>query len=133
MFNRIFNLDPHPSPDLAPFTVVKIQLEALQNNDIVPDNQGIRLAFRFTSPSNQAVVGPIDRFIELVKNPLYSPLIGFEEANLDTFELAGDTARQRVRLRYRKEWIVSYIFALSRQQGSEYEDCWMTDTVLRVN
>jgi Domain of unknown function (DUF4864) len=129
-YQQLAALKPHP--DLSPIQVVQIQLEALQNNDLTRDNEGIRICFRFASPENRETTGPIGHFIALLNNPLYRPMIGFERAEFTQFMLGGNTARQTVRLiRTRKENVV-YTFILSYQTEEPYPGCWMTDAVLRI-
>ncbi|MDH3252939.1 MAG: DUF4864 domain-containing protein, partial [Ignavibacteria bacterium] len=69
-----------PDPSLSPQEVVKIQLHALKNNDEA-DN-GIRIAFRFASPGNQAATGPLDRFIALLKGPSYGEMLNYVSGEL---------------------------------------------------
>jgi uncharacterized protein DUF4864 len=121
-----------PGQDLSPLQVVQIQLEALQNNDLSIDNQGIRICFRFASPGNRETTGPIERFIELLKNPLYRPMIGFERAEFTQIMLSGNTAQQTVRLVRGQGKNAVYRFVLSQQAGEPYTGCWMTDAVLRL-
>ena len=132
MYNRIWADDPYPNPTLSAEEVVKIQLDALQNNDIMPDNRGIRIAFRFASPANKNATGPLERFIALVKNPLYKSLIGFEHATLEDMRFAGNLAQQRVVLHMRGGKDAAFVFTLSRQREGDEKGCWMTDGVLRV-
>ena len=52
----MFNLPQHdfnpvPTPTLTPTEVVCLQLDALQNNDLMPADEGIRMAYRFASPA----------------------------------------------------------------------------------
>jgi len=121
-----------PSPEITPEDVVKIQLEALQNNDLTLDDGGIRTAFRFASPDNRAATGPLGNFITLVKNPLYKAMIGFEEAKLTPMRFAGKIAQQHVTLLHRDGSQAVFVFTLSRQTEGAYAGCWMTDGVLRV-
>jgi hypothetical protein len=51
---------------------VRIQVEALRKNG--PLNEGIELTYRFTSPGNKQVTGPLDRFVRMVSSALY---VGF--------------------------------------------------------
>ncbi len=132
MYNQLWQTEPHPSPDLKPEDVVKIQLDALQNNDITPGNQGIRIAFRFASPANKEATGPVERFIDLVKNPLYRPMIGFENASLEPMRFSGNLAQQRLTLYHRNGDSAVFVFTLSRQREGAEKGCWMTDGVLRV-
>ena len=132
MYNQLWEQEPYPSPELSAEDVVKIQLEALQNNDITSNNQGIRLAFRFASPTNRSATGPVERFIALVKNPLYKMMIGFERATLEPMRYAGNLAQQRVVLHHRNGETAAFVFTLARQREGNEKDCWMTDGVLRI-
>ena len=121
-----------PSPELTPGMVIIIQLDALQNNDLSPGNEGIGCAWNFASPANRTAIGPIERFIELVKNPLYRNLIGFETAELGQIVLQEDRAQQVVRLYHPKRKTFLYAFLLSKQETEPYRGCWMTDAVIPV-
>jgi hypothetical protein len=121
---------PTPNSELSPREVVMIQLEALQNNDLYPGNGGIRIAFDYASPGNRMFSGPVERFIELVKNPLYRPLIGFQRATIGDIVIIGDHAQVRVELVDAQGKRVQYVWSLSRQDDAPYEDCWMTDGVM---
>lgn len=122
---------PQPDPKLAPEQVIAIQLEALQKNDA--KDSGIRIAFRFASPSNKEMTGPIERFILLVKNPAYSPMLNYKKAERDAIIVSDDVARQRVVLTTENGERAIYIFTLSKQKSGEFKDCWMTDGVERVD
>ena len=125
----LFNILPEPNPLLTPLDVVKIQLDALQNNDLMRNNEGIRFAFQFASPHNKKSLGGLETFIQLLKLSSYRAIIGFERALLDTMLIHGITARQTVHLVH-KDDVVSYLFLLSRQQDEPFQDCWMTDALL---
>lgn len=129
MFRQLFETLPRPNPDLSPLEVVKIQLDALQNNDLMPNDEGIRFAFRFTSPMNREALGSLDEFIKLLKHQVYREIIGFERAELDKMRIDGLTARQNVHL-IRHDDMVSFFFVLSRQLREPFTGCWMTDAVL---
>ncbi len=88
----------NPNPNLMPEQVVSIQLESLQNNDLSRGDQGIRICFRFASPGNQISTGPVEHFIELLKGPLYRPMVGFERAEFSDVSRTGNIAQQTVRL-----------------------------------
>lgn len=126
--------DAYPDPDLLAKDVVSLQLDALQNNDLMPDNAGIKIAYRFASPNNRAATGDLERFIELIKNPLYAPLIGFDRAELGqmqmTFSL--DQAWQQVWIVRRADGTAGFRWVLSRQQRGELAGCWLVDAVVRT-
>ena len=124
--------DPQPDAKLTPEQVIKIQLDALRRNDEPDADSGIRTAFRFASPANREATGPIERFIPLVKNPLYLPLLNHRRADLGTLRIEGDTAQQRVTVIAKDGRTAVYVFTLSKQAVARYEGCWMTDGVGRV-
>jgi len=121
-----------PTPDLTPNEVVRVQLQAFKNNDAPTPDSGIELAFRFASPSNKEVTGPLPRFIELVKNPAYLPLLNHRSASQSPIEIKDDVARQRVRVIDKDGTPAIFIFILSKQSQAPFVNCWMTDGVERV-
>jgi hypothetical protein len=124
---------PEPNPALSPLEVVQIQVEAMQANDDPTPDSGIRTAFRFASPSNRESTGPLARFIELVKNPQYRALLDAQQVEYGETDIQGETAMQPVMVINTEGEPVVYLFALSRQAEAPYEDCWMTDAVLRLD
>jgi hypothetical protein len=53
--------DLTPRPELSPEQVVQYQAEALQHNDEPKTDAGIERAFRFASPSNKQMTGPLEK------------------------------------------------------------------------
>lgn len=122
------SLTPHPV--YAPDEIIRFQLEALARNNIPYDNAGVELVFRFASPSHRERTGPLRRFTRIVYNPLYRPLVNHQFAHYGELLIDGDKAHQLVVLTDSDGDRVSYVFTLSRQAGGEYDQCWMTDSVL---
>lgn len=120
-----------PSPNLSPAEVVRIQIEVLGHNDVPYENAGIEIAFRFASPANKSVTGPLDRFIQLVSNPIYRPMLNHQEAQYGEIQVEGNQALQPVILTAKNGERVGYLFVLSKQEGGPYDACWMTDGVIR--
>jgi len=125
------NDQPAPKPDHKPEAVVAFQLEAMRKNDSPTPDSGIKTAFRFASPENRLVTGPVEKFISLVKNPLYRPLLNHKEATLEVIRVVNNAAQQRVRVTTADGDVVFFIFTLSKQESGEYKDCWMTEAVER--
>ena len=115
-----------PDPGLSPGDVIRIQLEALRNND--EQDRGIAVAFRFASPANRANTGPLSRFIAMIERGPYALMLHFQHADYGPVETADDQARQRVTLTGSLA-SRTYWFLLSRQSEAPYVDCWMTDAV----
>jgi hypothetical protein len=118
---------PQPNPELSPDQVVRIQVEALQNND--SEDRGIEITFRFASPANKQFTGPIGRFKRMVKNPAYRPMLNHKAAEYDPIEISGETATQRVTIIDTNGNATVFRFALSKQSGAPCDGCWMTDSV----
>ena len=117
---------PVPDPQLGPDEVVRIQLEALRDNDEA--DHGIEICFRFASPSNQSNTGPLDRFGEMIKVRPYSLMLEYHDAQFAEVEIRENRARQLVTLKGTIETI-TYAFYLSRQTHDACDGCWMTDAV----
>jgi len=120
-----------PSASLTPAQAIAAQLDALKGNETSNQDAGIRITFGFASPQNQSATGPVERFIELVKNPVYSALLNHRAARFSEMMVVADSARQKVTLTDRNGRPATFVFILSRQAGPPCDGCWMTDAVIR--
>jgi hypothetical protein len=118
-----------PAPELTPEQVIRIQLDALKTNDA--RDGGIRTVFLFASPGNRASSGPIERFIAMVKNPVYRPMLNYRRDETAAMRVRGDQAQQKVTV-IGAEGRATYLFLLTRQKEKPYTGCWMTDSVIRI-
>ena len=118
----------YPEPELKPNDVVSLQLLAMQQND--DSDFGIEVTFRFASPSNKIQTGPLKRFIRLVRNPSYLPLLNHTNATFLELTVEEDFAVQEVVITSSNGERIGYRFRLSIQKGPVYPGCWMTDSVV---
>ena len=118
-----------PRPELSPQQVVQYQVAALQQNDDPKSDAGIERAFRFASPSNKQVTGPLEKFVQIVKSPAYSSLLYNRSSAIVGSEVNGGQAKVAVKIVAADGREVTYVFALSKQNGGHFNDCWMTDAV----
>ena len=118
----------YPNPELLANEIVSLQLMAMQQNDV--SNHGIEITYRFASPQNKVQTGPLSRFIMLVKNPAYSPLLNHLDATFLNLKVEGNVAIQEVIITTSKGARKGFRFLLSLQQGKQFKDCWMTDAVI---
>ena len=118
----------YPEPELSPNDVVRLQLLAMQQND--DSDIGIEVTFRFASPSNKIQTGPLKRFIRLVRNPSYRPLLNHINATFLDLTLEDDFAVQDVIITSSSGERIGYRFRLSIQKGRLHQGCWMTDSVI---
>ena len=118
----------YPNPELQANEIVSLQLMAMQQNDV--SNHGIEITYRFASPQNKVQTGPLSRFIMLVKNPAYRPLLNHLDATFLNLKVEGNVAIQEVIITTSKGTHKGFRFLLSLQQGEQFKDCWMTDAVI---
>ena len=117
----------YPEPELKPNDVVRLQLLAMQQND--DSDFGIEVTFRFASPANKKQTGPLKRFIRLVRNPSYRPLLNHTNATFLKLTVEENFAVQEVVITTSNGERIGYRFRLSIQKGPLYPGCWMTDSV----
>jgi len=118
----------YPNPELKANEIVSLQLMAMQQNDF--SNHGIEITYRFASPQNKIQTGPLSRFIMLVKNPAYRPLLNHLDATFLNLKVEGNVDIQEVIITTSKGTRKGFRFLLSLQQGEQFKDCWMTDAVV---
>lgn len=118
---------PSPDPDLSPREVVRLQLDALRRNGELGGDRGIEAAFRFASPANRAVTGPLERFAEMLRNPVYRPMLDHASAEFGPVQDDGEVARVQVVLFGRNGEVAAYDVTLSKDEETE---CWLTDSVM---
>jgi hypothetical protein len=119
-----------PDPALSPEQVMRAVLDALKENNANDD--GIRTTFKFASAANQAVTGPVERFIPMVKNPAYRALINHKSAKVGKVERKDDRAAAYVLVVDANGRAAYFVWQLSKQKDGPLKDCWMTDGVAPV-
>ncbi len=127
---RLSPVKVEPNPQLAPADVVRLQVEALR-----ADGAGrvdVAQCFALASPANRLTTGPLARFAAMIEAPAYRPLMTHRIALFGTPVVHGDVATALVTVADPGLPTVAYRFYLSKQQESPYDDCWMTDAVIRT-
>jgi hypothetical protein len=125
-------LDLSPSPSLSPQQVVEFQLNALRHNDEPTADAGIQRSFRFASPSNRLMTGPLSHFSEIVHSAPYSALLGAQGSDIRGVIIQGNDAKVYVSVTSVDGSQLNFLFMLSRQGQGDYRDCWMTDSVMKL-
>ncbi|QDU86977.1 hypothetical protein Pla175_03310 [Pirellulimonas nuda] len=119
-----------PSPALGPADVVRLQVDALR-----ADRQGrfhVAQCFAFASPANRQNTGPLARFAGLFGSSSYGPLVTHRAAIVGQPVVHQRVATALVTVADPGRQTVAYRFYLSKQQQAPYEECWMTDAVIRT-
>lgn len=123
--------DALPNKLLTPEQVVKIQMEALQHNNVPKPDSGIAKTFDFASPQNRQATGPLDHFTLIVKSPAYLPMLNCKKVTYDPILVEGEKAQQRVHIIAADGSRITYIFLVSRQTEGAFAGCWMNDGCVR--
>lgn len=124
------NQSAEPAATLSPNDVVRIQLEALGRNDANGPDSGIRIAFRFASPSNKLQTGPIEKFITILRNPAYVAMIDNKALEFGDTIIENNSALVPVLVTASNDKAFGYVFSLSRHTVADCVGCWMTDSVV---
>ena len=125
---RAASLTLQPDPQLSPVQVVEFQLHALKHNNAA--GTGIAATFRFASPANKEVTGPLARFSQLFKNNQYQPMINHQSADVELLANDNKTATLLASVVDQNGSVHLYRFRLSKQSDAPFTDCWMTDAVM---
>lgn len=116
-----------PAPVLTPLEVVQIQMDAFRYNDEL--NRGIEIAFRFASPSNRLVTGPVERFSLMIRSGVYAAMLNSLDVEYGRVVQEGPLAQIPVIVYSNNGSTSSYLFTLRRQNQNPYDQCWMTESV----
>lgn len=119
--------DQFPVPELTPLEVVQIQMDAFRYNDEL--NQGIEIAFRFASPSNRQITGPVERFSLMIRSGVYAAMLNAQDVDYGSVVMQGPLAQVPVIVFTNDGSSWSYLFTLRRQNQDQYNQCWMTESV----
>ncbi len=112
--------------------MVVAQLEGLAREPASgPPGAGLAQCWAYASPGNRSATGPLERFAELLRNPVYRGLLGHRAVHLGPVEVSGPGARQEVLVMTADDEALGFTWVLSRQTAPPYAGCWMTDGVLR--
>ena len=118
-----------PDPDLSPSEVVAIQLSALQANDTPGPDAGIAQTFAFAHPDNRRVTGPLPRFAQMIKGPLYRILLGHRSHEIREVSGTADQVDFAVTVTSRTGEVVGYRWTVAKVAAGENVGAWMTTAV----
>jgi hypothetical protein len=129
-----------PTCERPPELVIKIQVGAFGRNSELDGDGGIWTAYRFASPENRATTGPQVSFVRLIKQR-YAIMLRHESVEYGDAQLEAEgggentsrTLTQRVTLTDGNGTETAFLWSVSKQEGGEYDGCWMTSGVRRVS
>lgn len=118
-----------PNPSIEPIDVVRTQLEALMNNDTPEADFGIKQTWAFAHPSNRQNTGPYDRFVRLIKNPSYAPLIDHVSHTITEQNRSTTWVQFKVLMEDKNGDVLAFAWVVKKASVAPFVDCWMTSGV----
>lgn len=117
-----------PNTEYRADEVVKIVIEALRTNMASDNDSGIETVFRFASPGNKSVTGPLERFSTMLKGS-FGIMLNHVASEYSEMEISDNKARQVVWLSAKDGFQYGFVFEMGLQSTGEYTGMWMTEGV----
>ena len=119
-----------PNTKLKPVDVLKIQLEALKNNNIPYKNAGIEQTWEFAHPDNKKKTGPLNNFINLIYSKNYNILIGHQKHEFKKINQSNDSFTYEVYIMTKDKKKYVYLWKIEKvKEKGILKNCWMTTLV----
>ena len=116
-----------PNNGLEPYNVVKIQLEALKNND--ESDNGIRQTWLFAHPDNRKVTGPYERFRTMIYSQQYKFLINHSSHKIKLVTNSPNTFVYRIEIVSKNKKLFFYEWHVQKGSDEQCKSCWFTSAV----
>ncbi|HCP17729.1 MAG: hypothetical protein CBC12_03025 [Candidatus Puniceispirillum sp. TMED52] len=118
-----------PDPSLQPEDVVTIQMMALQNNDNISDDLGLRQTWVFAHPDNKAVTGPYDRFAMMLRNPTYLPMINHRNFEIIDQRQEPGEVKFLIEMETPENLLYRFVWVVKKVEDGDEIGSWMTSAV----
>jgi ribosomal protein S28E/S33 len=118
-----------PDPGLTPAEVVETQLTALQTNDTPETDAGIAQTWAFAHPNNKRMTGPLPRFAQMIKGPLYRVLLDHRAHEVEEIGRTDDEVVFGVIVTGQNGDVVIYQWKVGKVPDGEDAGAWMTTAV----
>ena len=118
-----------PAENLTAYDVVKIQLNALKNNNKPNKNAGIKQTWVFAHPENKKITGPYERFKKMLLGDQYSFLLNHESHKIKLIMNSKNLYIYNVELISSDKKMYFYEWHLEKNSTDECSSCWFTTIV----
>ena len=116
-----------PNKQLGAFDVVKLQLEALKNNN--EKDLGIEQTWLFAHPDNKKVTGPYSRFRIMIYGEQYKHLINHASHKIKLITNSPNTYIYRIEILTKNKKLYFYEWHVQKGSDESCEGCWFTSAV----
>ena len=119
----------YPDQNLKPMDVIKIQLDALKNNDKPKMDSGIKQTWLFAHPRNKMVTGPYPRFRIMLYDPHYRILINHSSHNINLLQESENRYVFGVNIVSEEQQNFYYEWQIEKGSEENCQNCWFTSAV----
>ena len=116
-----------PNKRLEPYDVVKIQLEALKNNN--KDDNGIKQTWLFAHPDNKKITGPYERFRIMIYGQQYKFLLNHSSHKINLITNSPNRFIYRIEILSEKKQLFFYEWHVQKGSDEKCKNCWFTSAV----
>ncbi len=128
LFNSQLKADLiQPNQKLDPYDVVKIQLDALKNND--EKDMGIKQTWLFAHPDNKKFTGPYSRFRIMIYGQQYKYLINHSSHKIKLISNSPNTYIYKIEVLSENKKLFVYEWHVQKGSDKNCKSCWFTTAV----
>ena len=117
----------NPNEKLSPYDVVKVQLEALKNND--KDDEGIKQTWLFAHPENKKSTGPYERFRIMSYGVKYKSLLNHSSHKINLIMNTPNKHIFKIEILAKDKQLFFYEWHVEKGSDDKCKDCWFTSAV----
>ena len=119
-----------PKSSIVPSDVVKIQLTALQKNDLDYKDSGIEQTWNFAHPNNKKVTGPLNNFKRMIKGDSYQMMINHLSHTITQLGSSDISAQFEVVILDKDKIYHKFNWQVEKYTlDGMLKDCWLTTMV----
>jgi hypothetical protein len=116
-----------PNEKFLPYDVVKIQLEALKNNN--KDDEGIKQTWLFAHPENKKITGPYERFRIMIYGAKYRSLLNHTSHKINLIMNTPNKHIFKIEILARDKQLIIYEWHVQKASEKNCNNCWFTTAV----
>ena len=117
----------NPNEKLLPYDVVKIQLEALKNNN--ENDDGIKQTWVFAHPENKKSTGPYARFRIMIYGDQYRTLLNHTSHKIELLMNSPNKYIFKIKILAKDKQLLFYEWHVEKASENSCKDCWFTSAV----
>ena len=117
----------NPAKSFSAYDVVKIQLEALKNNN--KNNDGIKQTWLFAHPDNKKYTGPYKRFKSMILGEQYKILLNHSSHKINLISNSPNSFIYGIEIMDESKKLFFYEWHVQKGNSKNCQDCWFTSAV----